>query len=58
MIISIFFRLFIFSLAVGASVELMEKVLDGEIHNRMGLVRPPQHHAMENMPCEFCGQAL
>jgi len=42
-------------LAAGSSVELVEKVLDGEIHNGMGLVRPPGHHAMEDTPCGFCG---
>jgi len=42
-------------LAAGSSVELVEKVLAGEIHNGMGLVRPPGHHAMEDTPCGFCG---
>jgi len=42
-------------LAAGGSVELVEKVLDGEIHNGMGLVRPPGHHAMEDTQCGFCG---
>jgi len=42
-------------LAVGGSIELVERVLDGKIHNGMGLVRPPGHHAMNDTLCGFCG---
>ena len=38
-------------LAVGGSVELVEKVLAGDIHNGMGLIRPPGHHAMNDTQC-------
>jgi len=42
-------------LAVGGSIELVEKVIAGDIHNGMGLVRPPGHHAMHDTQCGFCG---
>jgi len=42
-------------LAVGGSLELVEKVIAGDIHNGMGLVRPPGHHAMGDTQCGFCG---
>jgi hypothetical protein len=35
-------------LASGAAVDLVSAVLSGEIHNGLGLVRPPGHHAMED----------
>jgi len=42
-------------LAVGGSLELVAGVLAGDIHNGMGLVRPPGHHAMVDTQCGFCG---
>ena len=42
-------------LAAGSSVELVNRVLDHEIHSGLGLVRPPGHHAMADTPCGFCG---
>ena len=42
-------------LATGAAVDLVELVVAGDIHNGMGLVRPPGHHAMEGELNGFCG---
>lgn len=42
-------------LAAGGAVDLVQEVLAGRIHNGMGLVRPPGHHAMAATPCGFCG---
>ncbi len=35
-------------LASGAAVDLVAGVLSGQLHNALGLVRPPGHHAMED----------
>ena len=42
-------------LSAGAAVDLVEKVLSGEIHCGLGLVRPPGHHAMTEELNGFCG---
>ena len=42
-------------LATGAGVDLVNAVLAGKIHNGLGLVRPPGHHAMEDELNGFCG---
>lgn len=42
-------------LATGGAVDLVQAVLAGTIHNGMGVVRPPGHHAMASTLCGFCG---
>lgn len=42
-------------LSTGGAVDLVLEVLAGRLHNGMGLVRPPGHHAMAATPCGFCG---
>eukprot|EP00927_Polykrikos_kofoidii_P008086 TRINITY_DN13345_c0_g1_i1.p1 TRINITY_DN13345_c0_g1~~TRINITY_DN13345_c0_g1_i1.p1 ORF type:complete len:629 (-),score=82.60 TRINITY_DN13345_c0_g1_i1:89-1930(-) len=40
--------------ASGAVIELVEKVLWGELSNGFAVVRPPGHHAESNEACGFC----
>jgi len=42
-------------LAAGGAIDLVKGVLEGNLHNGMGLIRPPGHHAMASTPCGFCG---
>jgi len=42
-------------LATGAAIDLVEAVLNGQVHNGIGLIRPPGHHAMEDELNGFCG---
>ncbi|XP_042544994.1 histone deacetylase 4 isoform X2 [Dipodomys spectabilis] len=41
-------------LAVGCVVELVFKVVTGELKNGFAVVRPPGHHAEESTPMGFC----
>ncbi len=41
-------------LAVGCAIELVEKVLSGEVQNGMAVIRPPGHHAMKSRFDGFC----
>lgn len=41
-------------LAVGCAIELVDKVLLGEVQNGMAVIRPPGHHAMESRFDGFC----
>lgn len=41
-------------LAVGCGIELVEKILLGEVQNGMAVIRPPGHHAMETRFDGFC----
>ncbi|MGQ9553228.1 MAG: histone deacetylase family protein [Anaerolineae bacterium] len=40
--------------AVGAAVECLRAVLDGQADSGMALVRPPGHHALRAQPFGFC----
>merc|ERR1719223_1056247 len=40
--------------ASGAVIELVEKVVYGELSNGFAVVRPPGHHAESNEACGFC----
>uniref|UniRef100_A0A8D0G6U3 Histone deacetylase 10 n=1 Tax=Sphenodon punctatus TaxID=8508 RepID=A0A8D0G6U3_SPHPU len=41
-------------LAVGATLQLVDSVMGGEVHNGMALVRPPGHHSQRNAANGFC----
>ena len=41
-------------MAVGGAIQLIEMVLDGDLKNGLGLVRPPGHHAEKDCAMGFC----
>ncbi|XP_075976743.1 histone deacetylase 6 [Anticarsia gemmatalis] len=41
-------------LAAGSTIELVDRVVSGEVQNGAALVRPPGHHAMRAEPCGYC----
>jgi acetoin utilization deacetylase AcuC-like enzyme len=41
-------------MAAGGAVQLIEMVLNGDLKNGLGLVRPPGHHAEKNHAMGFC----
>ncbi|KAJ6636527.1 Histone deacetylase 6, partial [Pseudolycoriella hygida] len=41
-------------LAVGCAIELVDRILTGEVQNGMAVIRPPGHHAMETRFDGFC----
>ena len=41
-------------LSVGCTIELVDKVLSGEIQNGMAVIRPPGHHAMKSEYNGYC----
>ncbi|NXO97971.1 HDA10 deacetylase, partial [Certhia brachydactyla] len=41
-------------LAVGATLQLVDAVMSGEVRNGMALVRPPGHHSQRNAANGFC----
>ncbi|NXY28533.1 HDA10 deacetylase, partial [Pomatorhinus ruficollis] len=41
-------------LAVGATLQLVDAVMSGRVHNGMALVRPPGHHSQRNAANGFC----
>ncbi len=41
-------------LAAGGLLELADQVIAGQISNGFGLIRPPGHHAEQNMALGFC----
>ncbi|XP_009082448.1 PREDICTED: histone deacetylase 10, partial [Acanthisitta chloris] len=41
-------------LAVGATLQLVDAVMSGKVHNGMALVRPPGHHSQRNAANGFC----
>jgi acetoin utilization deacetylase AcuC-like enzyme len=40
--------------AVGSSIDLIKKVINGELKNGFALLRPPGHHALANRSMGFC----
>ncbi|KAJ0182290.1 hypothetical protein K1T71_001659 [Dendrolimus kikuchii] len=41
-------------LAAGSTVEIVDRILSGEVQNGAALMRPPGHHAMAAEPCGYC----
>ena len=41
-------------MAAGSAIELTKAILDGQIQNGIGLLRPPGHHAQKNVGNGFC----
>ncbi|MCO5314740.1 MAG: class II histone deacetylase [Solirubrobacterales bacterium] len=41
-------------LAVGGTLECVDRVLDGELDNAYALLRPPGHHSSADTPMGFC----
>ncbi|XP_029174654.1 histone deacetylase 6 [Nylanderia fulva] len=41
-------------LAVGSTINLVERICKGEIQNGMAIIRPPGHHAMKSEYCGYC----
>lgn len=41
-------------LAVGSTIELVDKILLGEVQNGMAIIRPPGHHAMKAEYNGYC----
>jgi acetoin utilization deacetylase AcuC-like enzyme len=40
--------------ALGSSIELMDKIMTGEVDNGFAIIRPPGHHAMHDAPNGYC----
>ncbi|PZC81374.1 hypothetical protein B5X24_HaOG212826 [Helicoverpa armigera] len=41
-------------LAAGSTIDLIDRIVSGELQNGAALVRPPGHHAMRAEPCGYC----
>ncbi|XP_026319696.1 histone deacetylase 6 isoform X2 [Hyposmocoma kahamanoa] len=41
-------------IAAGSTIDIVDRVITGEIHNGAAFVRPPGHHAMRAEPCGYC----
>uniref|UniRef100_A0A2A4K9K1 UBP-type domain-containing protein n=1 Tax=Heliothis virescens TaxID=7102 RepID=A0A2A4K9K1_HELVI len=41
-------------LAAGSTIDLVDRIVSGEVQNGAALVRPPGHHAMRAEPCGYC----
>nr|XP_026498088.1 histone deacetylase 6 isoform X3 [Vanessa tameamea] len=41
-------------IAAGSTLELVSRVVSGELQNGAAFVRPPGHHAMRAEPCGYC----
>lgn len=41
-------------IAAGSTIDLVDRVVSGEVQNGAALVRPPGHHAMASEPCGYC----
>ncbi|KAI5645050.1 histone deacetylase domain-containing protein [Phthorimaea operculella] len=41
-------------LAAGSTIDMVDRIVSGEIQNGAAFVRPPGHHAMRNEPCGYC----
>lgn len=41
-------------LAVGSTIELVDRILQNEVQNGMAIIRPPGHHAMKAEYNGYC----
>ncbi|XP_013133269.1 PREDICTED: histone deacetylase 6 isoform X1 [Papilio polytes] len=41
-------------LAAGSTIDMVDRIITGEVQNGAALVRPPGHHAMRAEPCGYC----
>ncbi|XP_050554473.1 histone deacetylase 6 isoform X1 [Spodoptera frugiperda] len=41
-------------LSAGSTIDLVDRIVSGEVQNGAALVRPPGHHAMRDEPCGYC----
>ncbi|KAH9628405.1 hypothetical protein HF086_015935 [Spodoptera exigua] len=41
-------------LSAGSTIDLVDRIVSGEVQNGMALIRPPGHHAMRDEPCGYC----
>ncbi|KPJ10234.1 Histone deacetylase 6 [Papilio machaon] len=41
-------------LAAGSTIDMVDRIVSGEVQNGAALVRPPGHHAMRAEPCGYC----
>ncbi|KAG6441833.1 hypothetical protein O3G_MSEX002026 [Manduca sexta] len=41
-------------LAAGSTIDMVSRIVSGEVQNGAALVRPPGHHAMRAEPCGYC----
>ncbi|XP_028170950.1 histone deacetylase 6 [Ostrinia furnacalis] len=41
-------------MAAGSTIDMVDRIVSGAVHNGAALVRPPGHHAMAAEPCGYC----
>ncbi|XP_063548311.1 histone deacetylase 6 [Cydia strobilella] len=41
-------------LSAGSTIDMVDRIVSGEIQNGAAFVRPPGHHAMRAEPCGYC----
>ncbi|CAH0727597.1 unnamed protein product, partial [Brenthis ino] len=41
-------------IAAGSTIDMVDRIVSGEIQNGVAFVRPPGHHAMRAEPCGYC----
>ncbi|CAH2218593.1 jg13584 [Pararge aegeria aegeria] len=41
-------------LAAGSAIDMVDRIVSGEVQNGAAIVRPPGHHAMYDEPCGYC----
>ncbi|KPI95125.1 Histone deacetylase 6, partial [Papilio xuthus] len=41
-------------LAAGSTIDMVDRIVSGEVQNGAALIRPPGHHAMRSEPCGYC----
>ncbi|XP_072939655.1 histone deacetylase 6 [Epargyreus clarus] len=41
-------------IAAGSTIDMVDRIVSGEVQNGFAAVRPPGHHAMHATPCGYC----
>ncbi|XP_059051071.1 histone deacetylase 6 [Achroia grisella] len=41
-------------LSAGSTIDMVDRIVSGEVQNGAAMVRPPGHHAMRAEPCGYC----